>query len=294
MELVALKRILVVIPYFGKWPFWMPFFLEGCRCNSTIDWLLFSDCGTPAGCPPNVRVEHVSFTDYCRLVSNRLKIDFRPSSPYKLCDLKPALGYVHADKLTNYDFWAFGDIDVIYGDLRDYFKDDRLSRYDLLSTHTRRVSGHFCLLRNNARMREAFMSARGWQEAFSQPEHCGFDEGKFSRLFIRHKNWPEAFRRIADLGNFWRRHSEFSEAFSTPHGRIPWTDGSFNFPNRWFWREGCLTNDLDNSRTFPYFHFIGWKVHEWSKCDPARLVRSKDLIAKGAWSVSVDGFDKDS
>lgn len=290
MELTALQRILIVIPYFGKWPFWMPFFLEGCRCNPTIDWLLFSDCGIPAGCPANVRVEDVSFDDYCRLASNRLKIDFRPASPYKLCDLKPALGHIHEDSLNGYDFWAFGDIDVIYGDLRSYFKDSRLGRYDLISTHARRISGHLCLLRNSTRMREAFMSAGGWQTALSQPEHCGFDEGKFSRLFIRHKNWPEAFRRIFDVGNPWRRSSDFSESFSTPHGRVPWTDGSLNFPGRWFWREGRLTNDLDGERIFPYFHFIGWKVHEWSKRDPAGLVAAENLVASRAWTVSADGF----
>jgi hypothetical protein len=139
-------------------------------------------------------------------------------------------------------------------------------------------------------MREAFMCAKGWESALSQPEHCGFDEGRFSRLFIRHKNWPEIFRRVFDLGNTWRQRSEFSEAFSTPHGRIPWTDGSFNFPNRWLWREGRLTNDLDGTREFPYFHFIGWKVHEWSRLDPVHLVQVADLVSYRAWSVSVEGF----
>ena len=287
-----MKRILVIIPYFGRWPFWMAFFLESCRFNANIDWLLFSDCGTPDDCPPNVHVEHISFSDYCRLVSNRLQIPFQPASPYKLCDLKPALGYIHADKLTGYDFWAFGDIDVIYGDLRSYFNEDRLSRYDLLSTHTRRVSGHFCLVKNATRMREAFMCAKGWESALSQPEHCGFDEGRFSRLFIKHKNWPDIFRRLFDLGNSWRQRSEFVEAFSTPHGRVPWTDGSFNFPNRWFWREGSLRNDFDGTKEFPYFHFIGWKVHEWSKRNPARLVSEDNLTARLAWSVSAGGFEK--
>ncbi|RUQ45547.1 hypothetical protein D8M30_15595, partial [Corynebacterium pseudodiphtheriticum] len=61
-------RIIFIIPYFGCWPFWMPFFLESCRHNPDIDWLLFSDCPMPANVPTNVRIEHITFADYCTLV----------------------------------------------------------------------------------------------------------------------------------------------------------------------------------------------------------------------------------
>lgn len=113
--------ICFVIPYFGRWPFWMPLFLESCRLNSDIDWLLFSDCGEPEHLPPNVRIEPIDYASYCAWVSQRLGIPFAPANPYKLCDLKPALGYIHEDRLRGYDFWAFGDLDVLYGRLREYF-----------------------------------------------------------------------------------------------------------------------------------------------------------------------------
>jgi hypothetical protein len=53
-----------------------------------------------------VRVQSTAYADYCALVSRRLDIDFRPENPYKLCDLKPALGYIHEEHLANHDFWA--------------------------------------------------------------------------------------------------------------------------------------------------------------------------------------------
>lgn len=59
----------------------MPFFLESCRRNADIDWLLFSDCGTPPDLPPNVTVEAMTFGDYCELVSKRLGIEFAPGRP---------------------------------------------------------------------------------------------------------------------------------------------------------------------------------------------------------------------
>lgn len=87
--------ICFVIPYFGRWPFWIPFFLESCRTNPTIDWLFFSDCGRPDDCPPNVKVIDVTYSDYCEYTSSRLGVQFAPAHPAGAARrLKPALGFV--------------------------------------------------------------------------------------------------------------------------------------------------------------------------------------------------------
>jgi hypothetical protein len=287
---VSQSRIRLLIPYFGRWPFWMPFFLQTCKRNADIDWLFFSDCGTPDDLPDNVQIVPISFVDYCQLVSERLGIPFKPANPYKLCDIKPALGHIHAEHLADVDFWGFSDIDLVYGQLRGYFSEERLARYDLLSTHARRVSGHLCLLRNNERMRQAFMRVPGWQACFEDPEHRAFDEAAFSRLFIRRKNWPEALRWVADRFNPWRRSSEFNEAFSTPHARVPWLSGGFDFPDCWIWDDGRLTNNRDGARDFPYFHFITWKNAKWCGLSTDLLMQPGDLAARPSWCITEQGF----
>lgn len=286
----ASPRLLFLIPYFGRWPFWMPFFLRGCGGNPDIDWLFFTDCGVPEQAPANVRFETLAFDAYCEHVSDRLGIAFTPDSPYKLCDLKPALGYIHADRLASYDYWGFSDIDLIYGDLRGYLSALQLQRYELVSTHVRRVSGHLCMMRNSARMREAFMQVDGWREALASPTHNAFDEAAFSRLFVRYKNRPAALRWLLDRLNPWRRQSLFQEAFSTPGGRIPWHDGSFDFPSKWVWREGLLTNDRDGDRSFPYFHFIAWKCDRWPAHAEPVLCGPAGLAERASWCVTAEGF----
>ncbi|QMV64119.1 DUF6625 family protein [Pseudomonas berkeleyensis] len=283
-------RLLFLVPYFGRWPFWMPFFLASCRFNPDVRWLFFTDCGVPKDAPDNVRFRSMSFADYCSKVSAALGVDFQPRNPYKLCDLKPALGYIHCAELEGVDFWGVSDIDLVYGDLCSYFTSERLERFDFLSTHERRVSGHLCLFRNNERMLTAFMKVPGWQAALSSDQHRAFDEGAFSRLFIRNKNWPAPLRRLSDAWNPWRHRCEFSEAFSTPNGRIPWHDGSFEFPQRWIWREGQLFNDRDGSRQFPYFHFIGWKCDAWPTCSEQELMEDAALAAMDSWSITPKGF----
>lgn len=286
--------ICLVMPYFGKWPFWMPFFLQSCRLNPSVDWLFYSDCAPLDNCPENVRVVHISFTDYCSHVSARLGIDFQPTQAYKLCDIRPAFGLIHELDLQSYDFWGFGDIDLIYGDLRAYFSAERLQKYDLYSTHARRVSGHLCLIRNSLHMREAFKLMPNWQQRFCDSQHHALDEGAFTRLFLRNKNLPAVLQKLlGTLFNPWYRRSEFVEAYSTPYARVDWHDGSRNFPQKWYWNAGKLTNDQDGLREFPYFHFIVWKRHGWDQLPAEQLQASTDFALSSSWSISSLGFERE-
>ena len=56
---------------------------------------LFSDCGQPKNYASNVEIVPISFAEYKTLVSDRLCIVFNPTNPFKLCDLRPCLGWLH-------------------------------------------------------------------------------------------------------------------------------------------------------------------------------------------------------
>lgn len=287
------SKICLLMPYFGKWPFWMPFFLQSCRYNADIDWIFYTDCGALDNCPDNVRVISMSFAEYCAKVSLRLDVPFSPERAYKLCDIRPAFGLIHQEDLAGYDFWGFGDIDLVYGDLRAYFTEERLRNNDLLSTHARRVSGHLCLIRNSERMRVAFRLIPSWQQRFCDQQHQALDEGAFTRIFLRNKNLSPALQRLIGWFNPWYRRSEFEEAFSTPYARIDWIDGSRDFPQRWYWHSGKLSNDSDPGREFPYFHFIVWKQREWKTLPRESLEGACAFAGALAWSLSAQGFKQE-
>jgi hypothetical protein len=267
----------------------MPFFLESCRRNPDVNWHLFSDCGQPDDLPTNVRITHIHYEDYLSLISRKLEIDFHPEHPYKLCDIKPAYGFIHEDVLQGYDFWGFGDIDLVYGNLREYFTRTLLSRYDLISNHARRISGHLCLIRNNSFMNTLFKKIPDWPRRFCGP-HQGLDEGAFSRLFLWRKNFPPPLFRLVGLFNPLRRRSIFREAYSTPNAKITWMDNSRNFPSRWFWQSGRLTNDIDGNHTFPYLHFMVWKSNEWARQPQPSPEDMCRLAKQENWQISAQGF----
>lgn len=284
------SSIILIIPYFGKWPFWMPLFVKSCQFNPDVNWLLIGDCGRPERMPENMTYQFISFEDYCNRVSQTLGLDFHPDQPYKLCDLKPALGYVHEEEIRGYDFWGFGDLDLVYGDLKGYFTEEKLARYDFIATHERRVSGHLCIMRNNEKYRNLFWKIPTFRERIQDKAHHALDEGGFSRLFLKRKNFPRPLFRMAGMLNPLRRSAEFKEAFSTPNGKVPWVDGSYNFPEVWIWDHGKLTNSRMLGREFPYFHFLSWKSEFKKDPDTTGGAYIMKLAEAGRWKMSKEGF----
>lgn len=283
-----LSKIRILIPYFGAWPFWIHFFLATCRENSTIDWLIYTDCNRLQDCPANVSIVYLSYEDYCTKVSTNLGICFRPANAYKLCDIKPALGHIHSEELIGYDFWAFGDLDLVYGDLRQYFHETKLQRKDIFSTHKTRISGHLCLVRNMPDLTLAYQKISDWQGKLMQQEHLAFDEKDFSKLFLRHKNSPRWLQKLMQWYNPWLKRAEFVEAYTTPNGRIKWLDGSYNFPKSWRWRAGILTCSNQDKDNFPYFHFMIWKK-EWD-CQQMTLAENLTQSKIFDFSISQHSF----
>lgn len=257
------SSIVILITHFGRWPPWINFFAETCRFNPDIDWVIFSDCGQIENASSNVTIIDVSFDDYKRKVSRALNICFEPEDPYKLCDLKPAYGFIHREIVDRYDFFGFGDVDVLYGNLRSFYDEQVLSSFDAISSHPERVSGHLFLLRNKPALIEAFQQAQGWQAILSDPSHTKFDEDEFTstiRQGKEHKCW-------------------FREAYSTPVA-------ASNM--RWYWKKGMLSNEFYPHRGFLYLHFMHWRSSRWYPFH--RHVRKG---AKAPWETTRDVIHMD-
>lgn len=287
MSSQKVPRIIILMPYFGKWPYWIELFIESCKKNSTIDWYFMSDCGRLDSFTGNIQYQEMSFLEYKNLVSSRLSIQFNPESAYKLCDIRPAFGFIHDELIKGYDFWGFGDLDLVYGDLRTLYTKEYLSKYDLYSNHATRVSGHLCLIRNTKKMKNIFRRIPSWEEKFSNKKHLAVDERAFSKLFIKHKNLPKLIRNILRYAYSLSRRSDFIESYTTPNGCITWRDGSNIFPEKWFWRDGLISNSFNDKKYYPYFHFAIWKKNDWLDIEAKQL---KNINLDYIYEFSSDGI----
>jgi hypothetical protein len=278
-EATSEPRILILMPYFGRWPEWMELFLESCATNPGVEWRFFTDCGDPdCPLPENVTLEPMTLTEFLRLAEASLGITIEWHDAYKLCDLRPGYGAMFESRLLGYDYWGWGDVDVIFGDLSMWLTPSRLA-HDIVSFADAHLSGHLCVLRNSERVRDWYRFLPRWDRRMERRKYTHLDE-------IPPAEIPDAFSVSAEY------------SFNTPLSpKLAWTDGTFRFPSEWYWRDGRLTNDVDGDREFPYLHFMHWKGGAWPRqCGNAqwekldRLVHVPRGAARRGFKITESGF----
>jgi hypothetical protein len=255
-------EICIVMPYFGCWPEWMELFLESCRLNPFIDWLFITDCGDPVGCslPANVRIQPTTLEDFLRKVEKKIGINIAWTDPYKICDLRPAFGDIFKSEIHKYRYFGWGDIDVIYGNMRPFLNQEVMQN-DCISFSKNHLSGHLCLWRNRKAVRKWYRALPNWRERLENLEYTHFDEPSPEVI-------PDEFSVFAEY------------SFNTPLSpKTPWTDGTFDYPDEWYWQSGRLSNDKDEEREFLYLHFMHWKGGWWPRhCGNAQWEKLDKLV----------------
>jgi len=224
----------VIATYFGRWPVWLPAFLLSCARNSTIRWLILTDCGDVPDKPSNVTLVPFSLDALNRLASQKLGIRVHKSL-YSQCDLRPAYGLIFEDHLHGVEFWGHCDLDVVWGDIRTFFNAEVLAANDVVSSRHGNTAGHLSLWRNSRDVNQFFRSVPSWKEQLGEAEHFRFDEDVITRYLARQSglrvHWPRT--KLVD----------YLDLEAQPYG--------------WRWCEGRLF-DKDGAEVF-YMHFMTWK-----------------------------------
>ncbi len=184
-------KIAVLIPYFGSWPEWFPLFLRTCRYNTEIDWILPSDLKIKEERPPNVKLVYVKLEELSQRISKMLDLEIQITHPYKLTDFKPAYGYIFSDLLSEYEFWGYGDMDLVYGKIGQFLSSSVFTRFDVISPSRDFFPGHFLMLRNTETICNLFRRASNWKNILSDELCHSFDE-KYNGTGIRPD--PETIR----------------------------------------------------------------------------------------------------
>lgn len=104
--------------------------------------------------PENVRVSYCSFDDIKRKIASLFDFTIELSAPYKLCDYKPTYGHAFEKELKEYDFWGYCDIDLIFGDIRNFITDKILDKFDMIG-----FQGHSTIFRNSKEVNSRYMLA---------------------------------------------------------------------------------------------------------------------------------------
>jgi hypothetical protein len=147
------NKICFIVPYFGKFNNYFPIWLHSCSWNPDIDWLIFTDDKRSFNYPPNVKVQYCIFADIVEKIQNRFDFKIALNHPYQLCEFKISYGEVFTDFLSEYHFWGFCDIDVVWGDIRRHITDEVLNNYSKISWR-----GHLTMFKNDSKINALYRS----------------------------------------------------------------------------------------------------------------------------------------
>jgi len=176
-----MKRIIFIIPYIGNYPWYFPYFLKSASYNPSIDFKILSDAAIPSHVKPdNIELIPYSLQQFNQDATKALGFNINVEKGYKLCDFKPAYGYIFSELVKGYNFWGYCDVDVIFGNIRSFMTEELLNEYDVISARHDYLTGCFALYRNNQTMRELFKQSKDYQKVFTQPRNFFFDETNFA------------------------------------------------------------------------------------------------------------------
>lgn len=231
-----------------------------------MNWLIHTDCSIGGNIPANVKIENIGWESYIKIVSEKLGVKFNPQEKYKICDIRPAFGVIWADEIKSFDFFGYGDLDVIYGNIRNFYTAEVLES-NVISSHEWCFSGHLLLLKNEEWIVHAFKKIKGWRALFEMGHNIRFDEDFFFRAFLRPNRFDNrGFKwliwlvdRVNPFRSKYRKGIYMKEQYTTPLVPMLWAGLEVNHSCLWFWQAGKITNDTNGNREFIYIHFMNFK-----------------------------------
>lgn len=198
----------------------------------------------------------MTFDQLRSLARAKLPVPVRLERVRNVCDLRPAYGLVFEEYIEGYEYWAFGDEDVLYGDLDRMLAPHLDGRSDLVVPARNGKSGHLTLVRNRPRSNELALEDPAYAQVLASREHWAYDETSWrwgAEISSYHKIMKEAEAR-GELTIRWD---------------IPRTTG---IPPRGRWYEYDGRTLTENGRREVLYHHWGRMRHRrvnWPRADEA-------------------------
>ncbi|HKJ33218.1 MAG TPA: DUF6625 family protein [Balneolales bacterium] len=237
------KSIAILICYFGKLPWYFDYFVYTCKYNPSIDfYIIIDDTNWCKPLPGNITLIYKTLENVNKIATQKLSFNTNIHTVRKLCDFKPIYGFLFSDIVHGYDFWGHGDIDVIFGDIRNFITDELLENYEIINVRHDYLAGYFLLFKNNEKMNKLFMKSRDFKKVLSSDIHYCFDEtnfqyNEFTDIFSLPKRKKEVesmthvVKRLEKEG-YIKAHFDHYVIDGVP-GRIKWEKGVLYYRNKY-------------------------------------------------------------
>jgi Family of unknown function (DUF6625) len=234
-------RSAFLVPFFGDLPPYFRFWAKSCEPNSAnFHWFVYSDRIT-CRYALNKAVTMVPY-QFDEMVDNfRDLLGIKVPSHYvrKVCDYRIMFYFLrrHRERLDEYDFIGYTDMDMIYGRLAEHLPSD-MSRYSMISGDDDKPCGPLTLMDRSCM--NSLLDSDEIISSLEHPEHRTFNESS------------ELMSRVA--GN--------KPVFCSTDPIQPARTGGFNYRRSFaVWNKGTITvwDNSGNKKEGGFYHFSRYK-----------------------------------
>ncbi len=285
-----MKTICYIVPYFGKLPRNFQLWLNSCKYNNNIDWLLFTNDRSEYKYPKNVKVHYCSFEYIKKIIQDKFDFKILIDSYWRLSLFKPAYGDIFEDYISEYDFWGHCDVDLMWGNIRKFLTNDILLKYEKIG-----FQGHSTLYKNtkevNLRYKTIVPGKITYIDEFTGKTRSSFDENGMEEIY---KYLKIPYYKKVNFAHL----SKYEYSFYLWH--LPSKESYKNRRQVFVWDHGNLTRYyLDKSNhmkheEFMYIHFFCRPMTYLTdgKSKKLKYVMYPDILKELNENITVDYIKK--
>lgn len=267
-------RIAVIATWFGSLPAYFQAWLHSAERNPDIDFLLFFDQNVESKAS-NIHLIRTSLEAEVKRAADKLNENITIDNANKFCDMRHMFGLIYGDYLQEYDFWAYCDIDLVFGNIRDFVTDKVLECYDRIYNW-----GHFSIYRNVDRINHLFDGPNGIytrDEIFRGTIKLNSEEHFGNNIICEKAGIP--WYQEDDFADFWPFYSDM---------RL-WGDNNKNYTHQvFYWDDGHVCQayiSADGSVGIREYVYLHWQKRKPVPdgdflSDDSFFITSKRLIKK--------------
>ena len=262
----------LIIPYYGEFPETFPLWLQSCRSNSDIDWIIVTDneiCWRDTQ-PDNIKIIKKSFGELKEYFQRKFEFKICLDRPYKLCHYKPFYGYLFEEYLTEYDFWGFCDMDTIWGRISAFLPEELFFSNDKILDR-----GHLSFVRTRQDINENFKKYDNYKFVLSHSKGYEYDESWYGFHLGFNAELKESGYRVYDNKTLYSDVSFRYKPFRVP--RVVGGNGHvcvFVYENGHLYR---IEQDATREETM-YAHFQKSKVEMRTDIDENHYLIYPNII----------------
>lgn len=282
--------------WYGPYPWYFPYFIDSCRYNPTVDFIIITEnTELIFNKSDNVIIINKTIEELKSGFSEKLGFSVCIDYPYKLCDFKPAYGFLFPEIISKYDYWGQSDLDIVFGDIRGFITDEMLNVYDFISVRHDYTTGCFALYKNSEKMNKFFMRSKDYKLVFTNSEHFCFDECNFAwdslangeSIFDLHTE-IESFTEIvkkAEVTNEIKVHFDFilMEGYT---GRVVFDNGKIIYKNKFeailyhlFWMKRVYFPEKVSKKIPNKYYFSPSRIYHYRQLKKTKEIEVSSLYS---------------